>query len=378
MTSVFRKARALLARLGSGEANKKLAEKNEALKRAHRELTERDREISHLRESFDEPGVGPENIVWLFCTARSGSTWLSAMMDEMDGYTRWHEPLVGALFGQLYQNRAARRNDEHFILGGDRRRLLDLVRRIVLEGAGRRFPELADGGYLVVKEPQGSMGASLLMEALPESRMILLVRDPRDVVASNLDAHKKGNWTEELARRGGVEKQNTLADDNPDKFVRLRALRYLKDIGESKQAYEAHEGRKTLVRYEDLRPDTLDTMKRIYSELELPVDEEKLAAVVEKHAWENIPEDKKGEGKFHRKGTPGGWREDLTEKQIDIVEEVAAPLLRGILPGYYRLGDAPGESLYSHSRLQRRGWFRDPDEIHRRAEGGLRLRGGGR
>lgn len=274
-----------------------------------------------------EATVDPANIIWLFCTARSGSTWLSAMMGEMEGYTRWHEPLVGALFGQLYHNRAARRNDEHFILGGDHQRLLNLVRRTVLEGAGRRFPDLADGGYLMVKEPQGSMGASLLMEALAESRMILLVRDPRDVVASNLDAHKKGNWTEELAKKGGVEKRHTLADDDPDTFVQMRATRYLKDIGESKQAYDAHDGRKALVRYEDLRVDTLQTMKHVYSVLELPADEEKLARVVEKHAWENIPEEKKGEGKFHRKGTPGGWREDLTPRQIEVVEKVTEPIL---------------------------------------------------
>ena len=38
------------------------------------------------------------------------------------------------------------------------------------------------------------MGAPLLMEALPESRMILLVRDPRDVAASTLDAAKEGGW----------------------------------------------------------------------------------------------------------------------------------------------------------------------------------------
>ena len=46
-------------------------------------------------------GIKPENIVWIFGTARTGSTWLSAMMGEIKGYTRWHEPLVGTLFGQL-------------------------------------------------------------------------------------------------------------------------------------------------------------------------------------------------------------------------------------------------------------------------------------
>ena len=69
-------------------------------------------------------------------------------------------------------------------------------------------------------------------------------------------------------------------------------------------------------------------MKRIYSALEMPVDEAELARAVEKNSWEKIPAEQKGEGKFHRKAKPGGWREDLTPEQAEIVEGVAGSLLR--------------------------------------------------
>ena len=87
-----------------------------------------------------------------------------------------------------------------------------------------------------------------------------------------------------------------------------------------------------MVRYEDLRTNTLEAMKRIYSTLGIPVDEGELARVVEKHSWEKIPEENKGDGKFYRKATPGGWREDLTPGQAEIVERVTAPLLKELYP----------------------------------------------
>jgi hypothetical protein len=68
-------------------------------------------------------------------------------------------------------------------------------------------------------------------------------------------------------------------------------------------------------------------LRRIYSTLGIPADEGELARTVEKHSWENIPEKKKGEGKFYRKAKPGGWREDLTPKQVKIVERIVAPVL---------------------------------------------------
>jgi hypothetical protein len=166
---------------------------------------------------------------------------------------------------------------------------------------------------------------------LPESRMIFLIRDPRDVVASSLDAAKEGSWLYDYKDKGGW-KRNALADKRPDAFVKRRAERYLQHAGGAKRAYETHEGPKVLVKYEDLRSDTFSEMERVYRELGMRVESEKLRRAVEKHSWENIPEEEKGEGKFYRKGEPGGWREDLTPEQVEIVERITAPILSEFYP----------------------------------------------
>lgn len=107
----------------------------------------------------------------------------------------------------------------------------------------------------------------------------------------------------------------------------------MSSMGKAKEAHDAHEGRKVVVRYEDLRLDTLREMKRIYAALDIPVDETQLIRAVERHSWEKIPDTNKGAGKFYRKGVVGGWREDLTPEQARIVEKITAPLLQEFYPG---------------------------------------------
>ena len=286
--------------------------------------------IKRFKGGAESPHViRPENVVWIFGSGRTGSTWLSEMMGSLADHTRWHEPLVGYLFGHAYQERGkSRRDDRHFIFGGDRRIWLSSIRSFVLDQATARFPERLDGGYLVVKEPHGSLGAPLIMEALPESRMIFLMRDPRDVAASALDAHREGSW----ARVRSGKRKGSSAQERPNRFVDSRSRNYLRDIECVKQAYETHKGRKVLVRYEDLRADTVGTMERIYSALGILADAEALARAVRRHSWEMVPEAEKGEGKFYRKATPGGWRGDLTPEQAKIVESITAPLLEEFYP----------------------------------------------
>jgi len=323
------------------QAERQLEEQRERLSKQQRQLARQRHELTELRAQVWESvhgagqaGIDPENVVWIFGTARTGSTWLALMMEELAGHSVWREPYVGELFGRFYLTWAGAKHFEtkHLILSQRyRESWLRSLRAFVLGEASVRFPEVADGGYLVVKEPNGAVGAPLLLEALPESRLVFLIRDPRDVVASSLDAFKKDSWLHErrVSEGGG---RTAMFDLQADTVVERTANRYLQDIVGVRDAYDAHSGHKTLVKYEDLRTDTLGTMKRLYSDLEIPVEEEELARAVEKHSWENVPEEDKGEGKFYRKAKPGGWREDLTEEQARTVERITAPLLEECYP----------------------------------------------
>src|SRR5215213_6082556 len=308
------------------------------------QLASRDREISRLRARLaagdsdtNIGGIPPEHFIWVFGVARTGSSWLGAMMGDLDDHATWYEPYVGDVFGYAYYMRAGeqQRGRGDYILGDPYRGAwIKSLRTFVLEGAEARFPELGENGYLVVKEPNGSVGAPLLVEALPESRVILLVRDPRDVVASLLAAQKVGSW-------GAGE--DALADTDPDEFVRQRARMYNASFGKAWEAYEAHRGRKVATRYEDLRYDALGELEKIYSSLVIPIEEKQLRRVVEKYAWENIPERQKGPNKPRRKAKPGGWREDLTPEQARMVEEITTPILDEFYPGWERAGAPPSD-----------------------------------
>jgi hypothetical protein len=269
-----------------------------------------------------------DRLVWIFGTGRSGSTWLASMMGDMAGGRLWNEPLVGKLFGDFHSDaRPKSLRSKNFVMADAHSQAwLEGIRLFVSRVADSRFPDVEEGEWIVVKEPNGSVGAPYLAAASPRSALVLLIRDPRDVAASAIDRHRPGGEAYEWRKSEGSVRDRASRD--PDAFIEGQAKRYVRNVGAAKRAYEAHVGPKAMVRYENLRTDTLGTMRRVYSTLGIPTDEEQLAQVVNKHAWENISEEKKGRGKFHRKAKPGGWREDLTPHQARSVEKITAPLLR--------------------------------------------------
>jgi hypothetical protein len=53
-------------------------------------------EPEHLGVQGDRDALRATNVVWIFGFGRSGGTWLSSLMGEMEDHTLWHEPAVGS------------------------------------------------------------------------------------------------------------------------------------------------------------------------------------------------------------------------------------------------------------------------------------------
>jgi len=64
------------------------------------------------------------------------------------------------------------------------------------------------GEVVVIKEPNGSQAADMIMRALPRVRLLFLLRDGRDVIDSLLDAFTEGGWIPGDTRCGAYNLPN--------------------------------------------------------------------------------------------------------------------------------------------------------------------------
>lgn len=268
-------------------------------------------------DGFDE-----SDVVWIFGHPRSGTTWLASLLRVGLGMKLWNEPLlcqVVAFRNNLEINEPGRIGDDTFWLSDPqednwRASLNLLLNDVVARQAGPR----GDFKGLVLKEPNGSISAPWLVQAMPEAKSIFVVRDIRDVVASLIDARKPGSWmdqrlTQEFDRTKIVRQSVNRMTRIAERITRIREV--------------AADGTYYEMRYERLRANTFEEVFHLAHHLGIPADTDQLQAAVDQLAIENVPEDEKGPGKFIRKGEVGGWRQELEWSEIEFIQRNLADML---------------------------------------------------
>ena len=271
-------------------------------------------------------------LTWIFGSSRSGSTWLLEMLGELSGVVAIDDPHLGHHLGvwrpiplawgacedppelaTLLDLKAE--EDGFFFAERYRDAWWEPLRELI---AARFEAQARDSGLdpgearFVIKEP-GSQVAPLLVDLFPDSKLIFLLRDGRDVIDSWLDAYSRGSW----ALPGGAF---PVDPEGRPALIRWLAAVWAYRSRAVRSAFERQRPEdRLLIRYEDLRRQPEHCLARACALLGL--DPAPVAAIAERHRFERIPDGARGSRCRARQAATGGWRENLTAEEQAVMHE---------------------------------------------------------
>jgi hypothetical protein len=283
-------------------------------------------------------------IVWIFGSPRSGSTWLWGMLKEVDRIVAINEPLIGMYLSPFASDVPGVRPSSLDLSTFTVRRIqaghpdqffadayAEVWRPLLRDLLNERFRAQAmrvrsdvplNEVVVAVKEPNGSQSADIIMATQPTAKLLFLLRDGRDVVDSELEGSAEGAWTSEnFPGVVGVPAERRLD------HAELSAYKWLWRTAIVQEAFDRHPGPKLLVRYEELRFEPQAQLSRLLHWLGIDVTADDVRTIVERHAFETIPEENRGATRFHRAATPGLWRRNMTEEEQSLLARILGPKL---------------------------------------------------
>jgi hypothetical protein len=299
--------------------------------------------------------TAPGRLAWIFGSSRSGSTWLLRMLAELRRVIPIDDPHIGHHLGvwrpiplawatakdppELGTLADFKRKKRDYLFS-DRFRdtwMPQLRNLISARFAAQAAQDIAAAGgidrpIVVVKEP-GSHAADTIMDLFPQSSLIFLLRDGRDVVDSWLDAYRDGSWATD-------EGAYPLDDTGRSALIRWQASVWLHRTEVVQETYARTDpDRRVLIRYEEMRADPAAALRKICPTLGIEAGGESLDGIAAANEFSRVPESHKGAGREIRRAEPGGWATHMSREEILEMHEILAEKLDEL--GYLRPGDIP-------------------------------------
>jgi hypothetical protein len=267
------------------------------------------------------PDYAGERLVFVLGCPRSGTTWVQRLLSCHPRVRTGQESnlFIDSIGLQLRRWRRGLSLRERSGVGlacyFTEPEMLELLREFMLKLLQRMLAPLEDGEIFVEKTPDHALYLAEIIEMLPAGRIIHVIRDPRDVVASLIAASRgwasESLWAPRSARQGAK--------------LWMKSVKTVQKTIENTQTKQVLE-----VRYEDLYDSPIPSLKRIAEFVGLEWTEEQMLAVVEANRFApggkadqpSIPLSGQAaltfgprvidpEG-FLRKGKPGSWKSDLS------------------------------------------------------------------
>jgi hypothetical protein len=299
--------------------------------------------------------TAPGRLAWIFGSSRSGSTWLLRMLAELDRVVPIDDPHIGHHLGvwrpiplawatakdppKLGTLADYKRQKRDYVFSDHYRDTwMPQLRELISARFEAQAAEdiAAAGGIerpvVVVKEP-GSHAADTIMDLFPDSGLIFLLRDGRDVVDSWVDAYRDGSWATD-------EGAYPVEDGGRTALIRWQASVWLHRTEVVQETYARTDpSRRVLVRYEEMRADPPAALARICAKLGIEATDAQLEQIAKANEFSRVPRSRRGAGREIRRAEPGGWAHHMSREEILAMHELLAGKLDEL--GYLKPGDIP-------------------------------------
>lgn len=291
-------------------------------------------------------------IVWLASFPKCGNTWVRLLLANLGAEEPRDINMIGA--GDGIASSRPRFDDACLIASGlltheecDAMRPA-LYRHLAARGGQREGPDDALRAWQWIKTHDAwtrtAAGEPLLGGSAVARAAVLIVRDPRDVVASL--ANHNGQ-TLEAAAAMMADPESAFAGRRDRQPLQLRQ-KLLGWSGFYRSWIEQDDVPVHILRYEDLQAGAADALGAVLGDLGIAVDAAQLARAVRWSAFERVQAQeaesgfqeapvKLGTGRFFRSGRSGGWREELSAALRGQIERDHGAMMRRF--GYLSEGE---------------------------------------
>jgi len=273
-----------------------------------------------------------KNIVWVFASTRSGTTWLGPQLLTYNTLIM-DEPRINLHLGihasgmpiGVSEIEVQEKRTDYFFCSEYKDTWNYFLRKLILNRIYSQFQELSK--KIIIKEPTaGEIGNITITQCLPNSKIIWLVRDGRDVIDSQVDAVMHG-YSKGGRLEGNV--QNPLKPEQRLEFISGRSRLWIKIMEKIETSFGNHPNEsKILVRYENLRKDTFRELKKIYDFLKIDINDDEIEKLVDKFKFENIPKEQTGPGKKTRIAKPGNWEKNFSNEEKILMNSIMEDTLK--------------------------------------------------
>jgi len=188
----------------------------------------------------DEEKNFESKLVWIFASPRSGTQWLGTQLLEYNTQL-CHGPSIGLNLGSIhsgFEDKIVRQiefrgNETDYFFSHTYKKVWQyLLRKFILNRLHAQFQNITT--KLIMPAPEGSIAGDIIAQCVPNSKLIILSRDGRDVVDSVIDAGKPNSW--HIKSRGVTP----VTPKNRARRIRIACKRWIKQIEVLNDAYNNH------------------------------------------------------------------------------------------------------------------------------------------